>query len=124
MASVNRVTILGRLGKDPELTSVGSESQVCKFSVATSEKYKGKETTTWHNIEAWGKTAEICSTYLSKGREVYIEGKIKNDTWEDKETGKKRTATKISALSVQLLGGRGDDQEKTSESGGLDDLPF
>lgn len=113
MASVNKVILIGNLGKDPELRQTGSGSYVCNFSIATSEKWKNNETgnwderTEWHNIVVWGKQAENCNQYLSKGRPVYIEGRLQTRNWEDKE-GKKRYTTEVVALTVKFLGSRGD----------------
>lgn len=124
MASVNKVTILGRLGKDPELTSTPSGKQVCKFSVATSKKYNGKEHTEWHNIVAWNKTAELCSQYLAKGSQCYLEGELQTRSWET-DSGQKRYATDIVANSVQFLGGKGDKKDfNPGDREGLDDIPF
>ena len=102
MASINKVIIVGRLGKEPELKDVG-QSQVCKFSVATSEKWTDKngqkqERTEWHNIVVWGKLADICGTYLKKGSEVYIEGKLQTESYE--KDGQKKYITNIVAATV------------------------
>jgi single-strand DNA-binding protein len=110
--SVNRVILVGRLGKDPELSYLPSGQSVAKFSLATNRYSKDKsgekkEETDWHNIVAWGKTGEICAQYLTKGRQAYIEGRIQNRTWDDKE-GKKHYATDIVAENVVLLGSRGE----------------
>ena len=107
MASINKVIIVGRLGKEPELKDVG-QSQVCKFSVATSEKWTDKngqkqERTEWHNIVVWGKLADICGTYLKKGSEVYIEGKLQTESYE--KDGQKKYITNIVAATVQFIGG-------------------
>jgi len=107
MASVNRATILGSLGKDPEIRNTASGQAVASFSVATSEKYKNKsgemvEQTEWHNITLWGKLAEVAGQYLSKGKLVYIEGRIQTRKWQDKE-GKDRYTTEIVGDKMQLL---------------------
>jgi single-strand DNA-binding protein len=109
MASINKVILIGNLGRDPELKYTQSGQAVCNFSIATTEKWKGKdggmqEKTEWHRIVAWGKTGELCSQYLSKGRPVYIEGRLQTRDWEDKE-GNKRQTTEINANTVQFLGG-------------------
>lgn len=109
---VNKVILVGNLGRDPELSYLPSGQSVAKFSLATSRSYKDKtgelkEETEWHNIVAWGKTAEICAQYLSKGRQAFIEGRIRSRNWEDKE-GNKRTTVEIQADNVVLLGGRGE----------------
>ena len=110
---VNKVILLGNLGKDPELSYLPSGQSVAKFSLATSRKYKDKngelkEETEWHNIVAWGKLGEISAQYLKKGRQAYIEGRISSRKWEDRE-GKQRTTVEIVANEVVLLGGRGDE---------------
>ena len=110
---VNKVILLGNLGKDPELSYLPSGQSVAKFSLATSRKYKDKtgelkEETEWHNIVAWGKLGEISAQYLKKGRQAYIEGRISSRKWEDRE-GKQRTTVEIVADEVVLLGGRGEE---------------
>lgn len=106
MASVNKVILVGRVGKEPELKSIGS-SVLCSFSIATSEKFKGKdgpeEKVEWTNVKAWGKLGELCSKYLSKGSQCYIEGKLETRSWDDKITGQKRYATEVLAQSIQFL---------------------
>ncbi len=109
MASINKVILIGNLGRDPELRYTQSGQAVCNFSLATTEKYKDKsgqlqESTEWHRIVAWGKTGELCSQYLAKGRSVYIEGRLQTREWENKEGQKQRT-TEINANTVQFLGG-------------------
>jgi single-strand DNA-binding protein len=114
MASVNKVILVGRLGKDPEIRSIPSGTSVAKFSIATDDRYTDKngekqERTEWHNIVAWGKLAEICGQYLRKGKLVYIEGSIRTDSWDDKETGQKRYRTDIVANVMQMLDRKGDE---------------
>jgi single-strand DNA-binding protein len=109
---VNKVILVGNLGKDPETSYTPSGQSVTKFTMATSRSYKDKsgelkEETEWHNIVAWGRTGEICQQYLTKGNQAYVEGRIQSRTWEDKE-GKKRYNTDIVADNIVLLGGRGD----------------
>jgi single-strand DNA-binding protein len=145
MASINKVILIGNLGRDPELKYTQAGQAVCNFSIATTEKWKGKdgqmqEKTEWHRIVAWGKTGELCSQYLSKGRPVYIEGRLQTRDWEDKD-GNKRQTTEINANSVQFLGsGRGNEggSARPAEGGGSgmsadpgfppptpdDDIPF
>ncbi len=111
--NVNRVILVGRLGKDPELSYLPSGQSVAKFSMATSRRYKDKsgewkEETEWHNIVAWAKLGELCAQHLKKGRQAYVEGQIRSHSWEDRE-GKKRTAVDIVVDSVVPLGSRGDD---------------
>jgi single-strand DNA-binding protein len=111
--SLNKVMLIGNLGKDPELRFTPSGRAVAKFSLATSEQWttpegQRQDRTEWHNIVVWGKQAETCGQYLSKGRQVYIEGSIRSRQYDDKE-GQKRWITEVVAQRVQFLGGgRGD----------------
>jgi len=110
MAGVNKVILIGNLGRDPELRHTQNGQAVVNFSLATTESWNDKngekvERTEWHRIVAWGRTGELCAQYLSKGRTVYIEGRLQTREWEDKE-GNKRSTTEINANSVQFLGGR------------------
>ena len=106
----NKVIIIGNLGADPETRYVPSGAAVTTFSVAVSEQWKDKQTgepverTEWVRIEVWGKMAEACATYLEKGKQCYVEGKLRTEQWEDKDTGQKRYATKVRADNVQFLG--------------------
>ncbi len=106
---INKVILVGNLGQDPEMRYTPGGTGVCSFSVATNERWTGKdgskqEKTQWHRIVVWGKLGELCSQYLTKGRTVYIEGRIEYRDWNDKE-GNKRTSTEIIASNVQFLGG-------------------
>ncbi|MCC6639974.1 MAG: single-stranded DNA-binding protein [Deltaproteobacteria bacterium] len=147
MASVNKVILIGNLGRDPELRYTQGGQAVASFSIATTENFTKKtgerdERTEWHRIVAWGRTAELCAQYLSKGRSVYIEGRLQTREWENKEGQKQRT-TEVVAQTVQFLGGprgqsagparEGDSREATpsfdegsSGSGAppADDIPF
>jgi single-strand DNA-binding protein len=105
MASRNLVILLGHLGKDPETTYTPAGVAITKFSIATSEKYKDKEETQWHQIVTFNKLAEICGEYLKSGKQVYIEGKLQTLSWEDKE-GVKRYTTEIIADKMIMLGGK------------------
>jgi len=121
--SVNRVILVGRLGKDPEIRSIPSGTSVAKFSLATDERFTEKngekqERTEWHNIVAWGKLAEICGQYLRKGKLVFIEGSIRTESWDDKETGVKKYRTEIIAKDMQMLEKKGDDEGGYSGGGG------
>lgn len=133
---VNKAFILGNIGKSPELKYTNNGTAVCSFTVATSEKYKGEERTTWHNVQAWGKLAEICAEYLEKGKQVYIEGKISNRSYED-ANGNKKFVSEIVAETMRMVGGRGqrDDNQKKSQPSAQyqghepqfnpdDDIPF
>ncbi len=111
MASVNKVILVGNLGRDPELRYIPSGQAVANFTLATNERWRDKEgnnqeRTEWHRIVVWGKSAENCAQYLQKGRSVYIEGRLQTREWEDKD-GNKRQTTETIAQVVQFLGGRG-----------------
>jgi single-strand DNA-binding protein len=121
--SVNKVILIGRLGKDPEIKSIPSGQTVAKFTIATDERFTDRngekqERTEWHNIVAWAKLAEICGQFLRKGKLVYIEGRIRTDSWEDKETKQKRYRTEIIAENMQMLDRKGDEEGGGSYSGG------
>ena len=111
MAGINKAILIGRLGSDPEVRYTPNGVAVANFNIATSEEWKDKdsgekkERTEWHRIVAWSKLGEICGEYLSKGRQVYIEGRIQTRSWEDRD-GNKRYTTEIVATDVQFLGGR------------------
>jgi single-strand DNA-binding protein len=112
--TVNRVILVGRLGKDPEMKSTPSGLSIAKFSLATDEKFNDKsgerqERTEWHNIVMFGKVADICGQYLKKGKLVYIEGSIRTESWDDKETGQKKYRTEIIGQNMQMLGSKGDE---------------
>jgi single-strand DNA-binding protein len=110
MASVNKAILIGNLGRDPELRYTPSGAAVCTFSIATSEKWRDKQTnemkesTNWHNIVFWGKQAETAKQYLTKGSPVYIEGRIQTRSWED--NGVKKYMTEIIGQRLQFLGRR------------------
>jgi single-strand DNA-binding protein len=111
---INKVILVGRLGKDPEIRSTPNGNTVAKFSLATDEKFTDKagekqERTEWHNIVAWGKLGEICGQYLRKGKLVYIEGSIRTDSWDDKESGQKKYRTEIIASTMKMLDRKGDE---------------
>jgi single-strand DNA-binding protein len=111
---VNKVIIIGHLGKDPEVRYTPSGQAVANFTIATTENWNDKqgqkqERTEWHRIVAWGKSAELAGEYLSKGRQVYIEGKLQTRQWDDRDGNKKYT-TEIIANNITFLGGRGDGQ--------------
>jgi len=111
--SVNKVILVGNLGKDPELRYTAAGVAVATFSLATSERYKDRngeqqEKTEWHNIVAWRQLAEICGKYLQKGRQVYIEGRIQSRSYDDRD-GNKRYITEIVADQMQMLGRVGEE---------------
>jgi single-strand DNA-binding protein len=110
--SVNKVILVGRLGRDPETRYTGGGQAVANFSVATDETYKDRngerqKRTEWHKIVVWGKQAEIAQQYLKKGSLIFIEGRIQSREWQDKE-GQKRTSFEIVASNFRMLGGRAD----------------
>lgn len=118
--SVNKVILIGRLGKDPELKYTPSGAPVAKFSLATDENFKDRtgeqqKRTEWHNIVAWNKLAEICGEYLTKGKQVYIEGSIRSRQWQD-QSGNKRTSYEIIANQMQMLGSKGDTEQAAAAS--------
>jgi single-strand DNA-binding protein len=114
---INKVILVGNLGRDPEIRYTANGAAVANFSIATSERWKDKNTgemqdrTEWHRIVAWGRLAEICGEYLSKGRQVYIEGRLQTREWEDKD-GNKRYTTEVVANEMKMLGTR-DTREST-----------
>ena len=121
MAGVNKAIILGRLGRDPELRYMQSGQPVCKLNIATSRKYTNKnnemvEETEWHRVSVWGKQAEHCNNFLTKGREVYVEGRLRTSSYD--KDGQKHYTTEIVADTVQFLGGRGEGGGGGGEGGG------
>lgn len=110
MASVNKVILVGNLGKDPESRVTGSGEAVCTFSIATTESWRDKkEVTEWHKVVAYGKLAEIAGQYLRKGSQVYVEGKIKTRKWQD-NNGQDRYTTEINASALTMLGKKVEDE--------------
>ena len=110
--SVNKVILVGRLGRDPESRFTASGQAVCNFSLATDRSYKDRngqtqKQTEWHKIVAWGKLAEICQKYLKKGSQIFVEGRIQSRQWEDQQ-GQKRTSFEIVAGEMRMLGSRGE----------------
>jgi single-strand DNA-binding protein len=121
--SVNKVILVGNLGKDPEVKFTPSGVPVAKFSLATNERYKDKsgewqDRTEWHNIVAWQRLAEIVGEYVKKGSKVYIEGRLQTSSWEDKQSGEKKYRTEIIANDLVLLGGRGEGDGESRSSRG------
>ena len=117
---VNKVILIGHLGKDPEVRYTSSGQAVANFTIATNETWKNKEgnqeeSTEWHRIVAWGKLGEICGEYLSKGKQVYIEGVLRTRSWQDKD-GNKRQSTEIHARNMQMLGRAGDMPEAPEDT--------
>lgn len=121
--SVNKVILLGRLGKDPELKYTPSGQAVTKFSLATSDRWKDKnsgefqERTEWHNIVCWSKLAETASQYLTKGSSVYLEGRIQTRSWDDKD-GKKHYMTEVIVSEMVMTGGRNEPRAASHAAAG------
>lgn len=119
--SVNKVILLGNLGKDPEVRTLENGAKVVKFPLATSESYKDRngnrvDRTEWHNVVLWRGLADIAEKFLRKGNPVYIEGKIRTRSWDDKD-GNKRYITEIEADNLSLVGGRKDDSSGAGNNG-------
>lgn len=137
MSGVNKVILLGRLGADPEVRYTAGGMAVAKFNLATSETWKDKdgskqEKTEWHRVVAFGKLGETCGEYLSKGKQVYVEGKLQTRSWEDKE-GVKKYTTEVNVSNMVMLGsgsGEGGGKEVAASSepqsfgSSEDDIPF
>lgn len=140
MAGVNKVILVGNLGKDPEVRHLESGAVVANFPLATSETYKDRKTgekitqTEWHNVVIWRGLAEVAEKYLKKGSSVYVEGKLRTRSWDDKD-GNKRYTTEIVADNMTMLGGRSSDGSDSGSSSpaasgssfdedSSDDLPF
>ena len=122
--SINKVILVGRLGRDPEMKYTSGGTPFCRFSMATDDNWTDKgsgekqERTEWHNIVVWDRLAEICNQYLTKGRMVYIEGSLQTREWDDKE-GVKRKTTEVRARDMVMLGGGG----SGGEGGGMPSRP-
>jgi single-strand DNA-binding protein len=141
MASVNKVILIGNLGRDPELRYTKEGRAVGNFTLATNERWRDRdgnsqERTEWHRIVVWGKDAENCAQFLQKGRSAYVEGRLQTREWEDRD-GNKRQTTEIVAQNVTFLGGRGEGGPRSTSSpppsdpgsgnagaGDGDDIPF
>lgn len=119
MASVNKVILVGNLGRDPEVRYSPDGAAICNLSIATTSQWKDKssgerrEETEWHRVVLYNRLAEVAGEYLKKGRQVYIEGRLKTRKWQDKDTGADRYSTDVVGDQMQMLGGRGG-----GESGG------
>ncbi len=118
---INKVFLIGRLGADPEIRYTPSGAEVATFRMATSEAWTNKngekeERTEWHRIVAWRGLAKICGEYLSKGKLVYIEGRLRTRNWEDRD-GNKRTVTEIEATEMKMLGGPGEGAKRAKDAG-------
>ena len=122
MSGVNKVILVGRLGTDPEVKTVSNGNTVTRLSLATSEQWTDKEgqkqeRTEWHRVVVWGKLAELCGRYLTKGRQVYVEGRLQTRSWEDPQ-GQKKYTTEVVANTVQFLGATSAGAGATSHSTG------
>jgi single-strand DNA-binding protein len=120
---VNKVILVGNLGRDPEVRSTPSGQSVASFSLATSRRWRDKngnrqEETEWHNIVVWGKQAEIAGQYLKKGKQIYLEGRLQTRSWEDRQSGEKKYRTEVVCDNFQMLGQRGDDMGGGGGGGG------
>lgn len=127
MASLNKVILIGNLGKDPEVRYMPNGEAVCNFSIATTDTWKDKQgqkqdRTEWHNIVMYRRLAEIAGEYLKKGSSVYLEGRIQTRKWQDKNTGQDRYTTEIIADQMQMLGGRANNTAPMGETQGRDDF--
>lgn len=133
---LNKVMIIGNLGRDPEMRYTPTGSSVTNFTVAVTRTWKNQdgqpqEETEWFTVEAWGRRGEIANEYLSKGRKVYVEGRLRTDSWEDQNSGEKRYRTKVVATDIQFIEPRG---SQSSDGGlatsvpepaeALDEMPF
>lgn len=128
MSGINKVILVGRLGGDPEVKSVGQGSMNARFSIATSESWNDKngqrqERTEWHRVVVWGKLAEICGKHLSKGRQVYIEGRLQTRQWDDQK-GQKHYTTEVIANTVQFLGSAGEQRPQNSQASEVETQDF
>lgn len=135
MAGINKVIIVGNLGRDPEMRYLPSGSPVTNFSVAVSRRWKSRdgedrEETEWFNVNCFDRLAEIANEYLTKGKQVYVEGRLRTRSWEDQQSGEKKYRTEVVATELQMLGQRGEaggaGQERgyAADSNELDNMPF
>lgn len=133
---LNKVMLIGNLGRDPEVRTTASGTPVANFSLATSRRWTDRdgqrqEQTEWHNIVCWGRQAEIAGQYLTKGKQIFVEGRMQTRSWEDKNSGEKKYRTEVVCENFQMLGRRGDDGggsnygNNDSDFGPVDDdIPF
>jgi single-strand DNA-binding protein len=134
---VNKVILVGNLGRDPEIRSTPSGQPVASFSLATNRRWRDQqgnrqEQTEWHTIVCWGRQAEVAGQYLTKGKQIYVEGRLQTRSWEDRQTGEKRYRTEIVCDNFQMLGSRGESEaggsrfDESAEQAGPedDDIPF
>ncbi len=140
MASFNKIVIVGYLGRDPEMRYTPQGTAVCNFSIATTEKRKDKsgesqDVTTWFRVNAWGRLAEVANQFLTKGKQVYVEGRLRQDEYTDRD-GNKRQTLEVTASDIQFLGSKSDGggmggggvegpaEERGGHGGGDDEIPF
>ena len=128
MAGINKVILIGNVGRDPEVRTTPSGQQVAKFSLATSENFTSRagekqERTEWHNIVVWGKLADLCKQYVSKGRQIYVEGRLQTSSWNDQQ-GNKKYRTEVVAQTVQFLGRPGDRQALPEQGPGAPETDY
>lgn len=138
---VNKVILIGNLGRDPEVRSTQTGRPVANFTLATNRRWtdnqgQRQEQTEWHNIVCWGRQAEVAGQYLRKGKQIYVEGRIQTRSWEDRQSGEKKYMTEIVCDNFQMLGGRNDrggggpsydsppDRDGVDEGPEDDDIPF
>lgn len=133
---LNKVMLIGNLGRDPEVRTTPSGQPVANFTLATNRKWRDREgnlqeQTEWHNIVCWGRQAEIAGQYLTRGKQIYVEGRIQTRSWDDKETGQKRYMTEVVCDNFQMLGRKGDVSRSAAEPSDDyaagptdDDIPF
>lgn len=134
MAGLNKITLIGNLGRDPEMRYAPSGSPVTTFSMAVSRRWnsregEAKEETDWFTVTCWDRLAETANQYLQKGRQAYVEGRVRLHTWDDTQTGEKRARLEVVATSLVLLGQRGDapgdaDAARATDSQEFDNMPF
>jgi single-strand DNA-binding protein len=122
---VNKVILVGNLGRDPEVRSTPSGQAVASFTLATNRRWRDKngqkqEETEWHNIVVWGKQAEIAGQYLTKGKQIFLEGRLQTRSWEDRQSGEKKYRTEIVCDNFQMLSGRGEMDGRGGGGGGRD----
>jgi len=123
MPSLNRVEIIGNVGKEPEMRFTPSGKAVASFSVAVNSKFGEEESTEWFNIVAWSKLAETCNQFVTKGQQVYVEGRLQTRKWDDKE-GQTHYRTEVIANRVLFLGKREDKEESTEQNIEQEEVPF
>ncbi len=129
---VNKVILIGNLGRDPEMRSTQSGQPIATFTLATNRRWKDKsgqkqEQTEWHQVVVWGRQAEVAAQYLTKGKQIFLEGRLQTRSWDDKQSGEKKYRTEVICENFQMLGQRGDVDTSSSSSGGpppYDDSSF